>query len=87
MSRDVPALLLVSKDSKDHIYWSLVETVRTAEGSRQCTVCYLGELNSSARANWLKRAEVFNEHGERQQSKLFPSSVEEPEHGPDVAQV
>lgn len=37
-----------SKDGKDHTYWSLVETVRTPEGPRQRTVCYLGELNHSA---------------------------------------
>jgi hypothetical protein len=36
-----------TKDGKDHTYWSLVETVRTADGPRQKTLCYLGELNSS----------------------------------------
>jgi hypothetical protein len=36
-----------SKDGKAHIYWSLVETVRTPDGPRQRTICYLGELNSS----------------------------------------
>lgn len=30
-----------SKDGKDHTYWSLVETVRTANGARQRTLCYL----------------------------------------------
>src|SRR5450755_4778437 len=39
-----------AKDGKDHIYWSLVETVRTVEGPRQRTLCYLGELNGSAQA-------------------------------------
>src|SRR5438309_437895 len=37
-----------SKDGKDHTYWSLVETVCTADGPRQRTLCYLGELNGSA---------------------------------------
>jgi hypothetical protein len=36
------------KDGKKHSYWSLVETVRTPEGPRQRTLCYLGELNTSA---------------------------------------
>ena len=36
------------KDGKEHTYWSLVETVRTPDGPRQKTLCYLGELNSSA---------------------------------------
>jgi hypothetical protein len=39
-----------SKDGKSHAYWSLVETVRTPDGPRQRTICYLGELNSSAHA-------------------------------------
>jgi hypothetical protein len=36
-----------SKDGKAQAYWSLVETVRTPDGPRHKTVCYLGELNSS----------------------------------------
>jgi len=76
-----------SKDGKDHTYWSLVETVRTPEGPRQKTLCYLGELNGSAQARWLKTIEVFNEQGEAQQLKLFPSHVEPPADDPQVARV
>ena len=76
-----------SKDGKDHTYWSLVETVRTPDGPRQKTLCYLGELNSSAQARWLKTVEVFNEQGEAQQLKLFPSHVEPPADDPQVARV
>jgi transposase len=75
------------KDGKDHTYWSLVETVRTPDGPRQKTLCYLGELNSSAQARWLKTIEVFNEQGEAQQLKLFPSQVEPPPDDPQVARV
>lgn len=76
-----------SKDGKDHTYWSLVETVRTPDGPRQKTLCYLGELNSSSQARWLKTVEVFNEQGETQQLKLFPSEVEPPPDDPQVARV
>src|ERR1700682_3250632 len=76
-----------SKDGKDHNYWSLVETVRTPNGPRQRTLCYLGELNSSTQARWLKTIEVFNEQGEAQQLKLFPSHVEPPADDPQVARV
>ena len=76
-----------SKDGKDHTYWSLVETVRTANGPRQRTLCYLGELNSSAQARWLKTVEVFNAQGEAQQLKLFPSHIEPPADDPQVARV
>jgi transposase len=76
-----------SKDGKDHTYWSLVETVRTADGPRQKTLCYLGELNSSAQARWLRTVEVFNDQGEAQQLKLFPSHVAAPPDDPQVARV
>src|SRR5258708_7186512 len=76
-----------TKDGKDHTYWSLVETVRTADGPRQKTLCYLGELNDSSQARWLKTIEVFNEQGEAKQLKLFPSHVEPPADDPQVARV
>src|SRR5260370_13591379 len=75
------------KDGKDHTYWSLVETVRAPDGPRQKTICYLGELNSSAQARWLKTVEVFNDQGEAQQLKLFPSQVAAPDDDPQVARV
>src|SRR5437867_6728699 len=75
------------KDGKDHTYWSLVETVRTPDRPRQRTLCYLGELNGSAQARWLKTIEVFNEQGEAEQLKLFPSHIEPPEDDPQVARV
>ena len=59
------------KDGKDHTYWSLVETVRTPDGPRQRTLCYLGELNSSAQARWLRTVEVFNAQGEREIRRLL----------------
>lgn len=76
-----------TKDGKEHTYWSLVETVRTADGPRQKTLCYLGELNSSAEARWLTAVEVFNQQGEAQQLKLFPSHVAPPENDLQVARV
>ena len=76
-----------SKDGKDHIYWSLVETLRTPHGPRQRTLCYLGELNSSAHARWVKTVEVFNEQGETEQLKLFPAQVEPPPDDSRVARV
>jgi transposase len=75
------------KDGKQHSYWSLVETVRTPEGPRQRTLCYLGELNGSVQARWQKTIEVFNEHGQSRQLKLFPSEVSLPDDDPNVARV
>jgi len=75
------------KDGKPHTYWSLVETVRTADGPRQRSLCYLGELNHSAQARWLKTIEVFNAQGEFQQLKLFPEQVEPPANDAGVARI
>jgi transposase len=77
------------KDGKPHDYWSLVETVRTLSGPRQRTLCYLGELNGSAQARWLKSIEVFNEEGESRQLMLFPAGAApvQDSTGEDDAQV
>lgn len=41
------------KNGKEHTYWSLVESYRTAKGSRNRTVAYLGEIEESARKGWV----------------------------------
>lgn len=63
------------KDGKNHLYWSLTETVRTAEGPRQRLLCYLGELNSSRLKSWRKVTRLFNDEGEEAQLELFPSDT------------
>ena len=75
-----------NRNGTEHSYWSLVETVRTPDGPRQRTLCYLGELNGSAHARWQKTIEVFNEQGESTQLKLFPSELEVADDG-QVARV
>src|SRR6202158_192640 len=75
------------KDGKEHTYWARVETVRTPYGPRHRRLCYLAELNSSAQTRWLKSVEVFNEQGDAQQLKLFPSHVAPPQYDPQVARV
>ena len=42
------------KSGKEHSYWALVESVRTAKGSRQRVVAYLGELKPSEQNGWAK---------------------------------
>lgn len=63
------------KDGKSHLYWSLMETVRTEAGPRQRLLCYLGELNSSRMKSWRKVVKVFNEEGKEEQLELFPSET------------
>jgi transposase len=40
------------KNGKAHSYWALVESVRTAKGSRQQVVAYLGELKAGEESGW-----------------------------------
>jgi len=40
------------KSGKTHTYWAVVESFRTAKGSRQRVVAYLGELKPSQKNGW-----------------------------------
>ena len=40
------------KNGKPHTYWALAESYRTAQGSRQRIVAYLGELNADEQDGW-----------------------------------
>src|SRR2546426_7876717 len=42
------------KNGKQHTYWALVESYRTAKGSRQRVRSYLGELTASEQSGWAK---------------------------------
>jgi hypothetical protein len=42
------------KNGKPHSYWALVESYRTAKGSRQRVVAYLGELAAEEQDGWSK---------------------------------
>jgi len=56
------------KNGKNHVYWALVETFRTAKGPRQRIVSYLGELKESELSGWaqlsknLRRQDVSPNH-------------------------
>jgi transposase len=41
-----------TKSGKNHVYWALVESYRTTDGSRQRVVAYLGELRKRERDGW-----------------------------------
>ncbi|MGH3088304.1 MAG: IS1634 family transposase [Gammaproteobacteria bacterium] len=64
-----------AKDGKEHRYYSLVESVRTARGPQHRTLAYLGELNGSAETAWRKTIAVFNGEGTEVQLELFVSDA------------
>lgn len=48
------------KDGKVHTYWALVESIRTAKGSRQRLVAYLGELKAGEQSGWAKLGQTLD---------------------------
>ena len=76
-----------SKDGKDHRYYSLVESVRTARGPQHRTLAYLGELNGSGESAWRKSIAVFNGEGAETQLELFASDAPAVPSGERVVQV
>lgn len=49
------------KNGKDHCYWSIVEKVRGAHAQWvQRPILYLGEINDSQKAAWIKTIAVFD---------------------------
>ena len=76
------------KDGKEHRYFTLVESVRTARGPQHRTLAYLGELNGSTEAAWRKTISVFNNDGGAEcQLELFPSDASSIPSGERVVQV
>ncbi len=58
------------KSGKRHTYWALVESFRTAKGSRQRIVAYLGELKKSEKNGWAQLCRRLNQE-RRPQPSLF----------------
>jgi len=60
------------KNGKPHTYWALVESYRTAKGSRQRVVAYLGELTSEEQDGWSKLgSHLDGQAARRPQRSLF----------------
>jgi transposase len=71
------------KNGKGHTYWALVESIRTARGSRHRVVAYLGELKKSQRNGWAQLCRRLNRE-ERPQPSLFdPPHYDEADDGHD----
>lgn len=77
------------KDGKQHRYFSVVENRRLSTGKMaQRTVLYLGEINDSQQAAWLKTLDVFDEEEQRSRElSLFPDDREIPKEAVDSLRV
>jgi transposase len=77
------------KDGKDHCYWSIAEKVRNPRGDWvQRPILYLGEINDSQKAAWIKTIEVFDtDHQAFTQMALFPAPRAGPADAVQAVQV
>jgi transposase len=69
------------KNGKPHTYWALVESYRTAKGSRQRVVAYLGELMAGEQDGWAKLgSHLVGEAKARQPQRMLfdPPQCDEP---------
>ena len=67
-----------SKNGKTHTYWALVESLRTAKGSRQRVVAYLGELTSSEQSGWAQLGPQLRGERKPQPSLFDPPHYDDP---------
>ena len=74
-----------TKNGKQHVYFALVESVRTEAGPRQRVVAHLGELNYDQEQRWQRTVVFYNRHGQVQELRLFPDDDAVPT--PDDAKV
>jgi transposase len=66
------------KNGKGHIYWALVESIRTAKGSRHRVVAYLGELKKSEKNGWAQLCRRLNGRTRPQPSLFDPPHYDDP---------
>ena len=77
-----------TKNGKQHVYFALVESVRTNAGPRQRVVAHLGELNAAQERRWQRTVVFHNRHGDAEQLRLFPDDDDIPApDDPDIVRV
>ena len=72
------------KNGKQHTYWSLVESYRTARGSRQRVVAYLGELKGSEKSGWAQLAQRLDGKSRPPRSLFDPPHYDDPDNDEPV---
>ena len=67
------------KNGKQHTYWALVESIRTAQGSRQRVVAYLGELRKSEQSGWAQLGRHLQKSQRPHPSLFDPPHYDDPD--------
>lgn len=66
------------KNGKCHTYWMLVESIRTARGSRHRTVAYLGDLQPEEQSGWAQFGRKLEDESPPERSLFDPPHYNEP---------
>jgi transposase len=66
------------KNGKKHTYWALVQSLRTARGSRHRVVAYLGELKKSEQNGWAQLGQRLNSRARPEPSLFDPPQDDDP---------
>jgi len=66
------------KNGKPHTYWALVESYRTARGSRQRIVAYIGELKADEQNGWVQLGRRLDRKSRPQPSLFDPPHYDDP---------
>lgn len=75
------------KNGKGHVYWALVESIRTARGSRQKVVAYLGDLKKREQNGWAILGRRLDKKDRPQPSLFDPPSYPEPEDDVELVRI
>src|SRR3970282_413519 len=66
------------KSGKKHTYWALVQSVRTARGSRPRVGAYLGGVEKSEQKGWAQLGRPLNGHAPPHPSLFDPPHYDDP---------
>ena len=66
------------KNGKQHTYWALVESYRTARGSRQRLVAYIGELKDDEQNGWVQLGQRLDKRSRPLPSLFDPPHYDDP---------
>ncbi len=75
------------KNGKRHTYWALVESIRTARGSRQRVVAYLGELRRSECNGWAQLGHRLDKKDRPSPSLFDPPAYAEPQDEVELVRI
>jgi transposase len=72
---------------KKHTYWALVESIRTAKGSRHRVVAYLGNLKKNERNGWASLGRRLDKKDRPHPSLFDPPNYPEPEGDVELVRI